>query len=99
MHEQPRKLFAKTLFIGVGGFWGGFFSLDVSIDVPWGGVQTCHVSERAKVALVSHYSAIGDTISCDAPYSAIGFKGKLALRYPGLSLDCNRPCLRKQVGA
>ena len=32
--------------------------------------------------LVSHYSAIGDTISCDAPYSAIGFRGKLFLRYP-----------------
>ena len=32
--------------------------------------------------LVSHYSAIGDTISCDAPYSAIGFTGKLFLRYP-----------------
>ena len=26
--------------------------------------------------LVSHYSAIGDTISCDASYSAIGFRGK-----------------------
>ena len=32
--------------------------------------------------LVSHYSAIGDTISCDAPYSAMGFRGKLFLRYP-----------------
>ena len=28
MHEQPRKLFTQTLFIGVGGFWGGFFSLE-----------------------------------------------------------------------
>ena len=27
-------------------------------------------------------SAIGNTISCDAPYSAIGFRGKLFLRYP-----------------
>ena len=26
--------------------------------------------------LVSHYSPIGDTISRDAPYSAIGFRGK-----------------------
>ena len=25
---------------------------------------------------MSHYSAIGDTISCDAPYSAIGFRGR-----------------------
>ena len=32
--------------------------------------------------LVSHYSANGDTISCDAPYSVIGFRGKLFLRYP-----------------
>ena len=49
---------------------------------------------------MSHYSAIGDTISCDAPYSAIGFRGKLFLRYPlkGLSLDCNRPFLKKEVG-
>ena len=30
----------------------------------------------------SNYSVIGDTISCDAPYSAIGFRGKLFLRYP-----------------
>ena len=34
------------------------------------------------IILVSHYSAIGDTISCDAPYSAIGFRGKLFVRYP-----------------
>ena len=26
---------------------------------------------------MSHFSAIGDTISCDAPYSAIGFRGEL----------------------
>ena len=31
---------------------------------------------------MSHYSAIGDTISCDAPYSAIGFRGKPFMRYP-----------------
>ena len=31
---------------------------------------------------MSHHSAIGDTISCDAPYSAIGFRGKIFLRYP-----------------
>ena len=32
MHEQPRKLFTQTLFIGacVCVFWGGFFSLEVS---------------------------------------------------------------------
>ena len=32
--------------------------------------------------LVSHYSAIGDTISCDAPYSAIGFRDKLLCDTP-----------------
>ena len=50
--------------------------------------------------LVSHYSAIGDTISCDAPYSAIGFRGKLFLRYPLARpvLECNRPLLQKEVG-
>ena len=31
--------------------------------------------------LVSHHSAISDTISFDAPYSAKGFRGKLFLRY------------------
>ena len=34
------------------------------------------------VVLVSCCSAIGDTISCDAPYSAIGFRGKFFLRCP-----------------
>ena len=38
--------------------------------------------KRVPNGLVSHYSAIGDTISCDAPYSAIGFKAKLFLRSP-----------------
>ena len=49
---------------------------------------------------MSHYSAIDDTISCDAPCSAIGFRGKFSLRCPlfGLSLDCDRPFLRKEVG-
>ena len=50
-------------------------------------------------SLVGHYNAIGDTISCDAPYSAMGIRGKLLLRYPlvGLSLDCDRPLLQKEV--
>ena len=34
------------------------------------------------LTLVSHYSVIGDTIWCDAPQNAIGFRGKLFLRYP-----------------
>ena len=42
--------------------------------------------------LVSYYSAIGDTISCDAPCSAIGFSGKLFLRYP------SKACLWIAIG-
>ena len=33
-------------------------------------------------SIVSHYSAIGATISCDAPKNALGSRGKLFLRYP-----------------
>ena len=57
--------------------------------------------QKCQRSLASHYGAIGDTISCDAPYSAIGFRGKLFLRYPlvrPVSLACNRPSLRKEVG-
>ena len=52
-------------------------------------------------SFLSHYSATSDTISCDDPCGAIGFRSKLFLRYPpllGLSLDCVRPFLRKEVG-
>ena len=45
--------------------------------------QTKENGRRPEI-LVSHSCAIGDTISCDAPYSAIGFRGKLLLRYPPL---------------
>ena len=31
---------------------------------------------------MSHCSAIGDALSCDAPYSAIGFRGNIFLRCP-----------------
>ena len=52
--------------------------------------------------LVSHYSAIGDTISCDARYGVIGFRAKLFLRDTpllGLSWDCDRSFLgRKRSG-
>ena len=44
---------------------------------------------------VPNGSAIGDTISRDAPYSAIGFRGD---SFFCLSLDCDRPFLRKEVG-
>ena len=50
--------------------------------------------EIGVVRRLLNYSAIGDTISCDAPYNAIGFKGKQAfLAIPplqGLSLDRDR---------
>ena len=43
----------------------------------------------------------GDTISWDAPYSAIDRLQRQALLailpLQGLSLDCNRPFLRKEV--
>ena len=44
--------------------------------------KTWKKKTRGSASIVSHYSAVGNTISCDAPYSAIGFKGKLFLRYP-----------------
>ena len=40
---------------------------------------------------MSHYSTIGDTISCDTPYSAIGIRRIFVFAMPpllGLSLDC-----------
>ena len=39
------------------------------------------------------YSTIGDTISCDAPYSAIDFRGKLFLRSPP-----SKACLWLAIG-
>ena len=44
--------------------------------------NTLYGHKECKMDLVSHYSAIGDTISCDAPYSAICFRGKFFLRCP-----------------
>ena len=38
--------------------------------------------------LVSQDSAIGDTLSCDAPYSAIGFRGKLSCDRPPRTKAC-----------
>ena len=46
-----------------------------------------------RVALVFYYSAIGDTILCDAPYSAKGFRGELCLRYPPCEI-----CLGTAIG-
>ena len=52
---------------------------------------------------MSHYSAIGDTISCDAPYGAIGFRGKFFLRCPPskacLWIAIGHFYLRKEVGS
>ena len=45
------------------------------------GLQSLPQSLATGDALSVHYSAIGDTLSCDAPYSAIVFRGKLLLRY------------------
>ena len=45
-------------------------------------LSKCYLTVLERLCLVSHYSTIGDTISCDAPYSTIGFRGKLFLRYP-----------------
>ena len=36
-----------------------------------------HNNSSEVADLVTHYRAIGDTISCDAPYSEIGCRGKL----------------------
>ena len=70
--------FGRGLFKG-GLAEGGVFHTPVRVVPPgWGPpLKKCPIW----VSLVSHYSAIGDTISCDAPYSAIGFRGKLFLRY------------------
>ena len=44
---------------------------------------------RPKCASVSHDSAIGDTISCNAPYSAIGFRGKFQRSGGVASIVCD----------
>ena len=81
----------------------GFFTLGDGCSLP----NVAHLSLHRLTLLgahdctfelvVSHYSAIGDTISCDAPYSAIGFRGKSYPPLLGLSLDCDRPLLRTEV--
>ena len=58
----------------------------------------CPINTESKpsfLGLVSHYSAIGV-----APYGAVGFRGKFSAMPPllGLSLVCDRPLLRKEVG-
>ena len=75
---------------------------NVSVS-PDFGIPTENVQLRFEsvAPLVFHCNAIGGTISCDAPYSAIGFRGKFFLRCPpllGLSLNCDRPFLRKKWG-
>ena len=56
-----------------------------------GGV--CRVGALLPSFFVSHYSGIGNTISCDAPYSAIGFRGKFFLRCPP-----SKACLLIAIG-
>ena len=52
---------------------------------PLGGQELAPAKSGQSSRLVSHYSAIGDTISCDAPYSAIGFRGELFLRFSNVA--------------
>ena len=73
--EKPYVARARTLGLTnerAVGSWEGQDSLprQVAPETP-----------SPELILVSHYSAIGDTISCDALYSAIVFRGKLLLRY------------------
>ena len=59
-----------------------------------GSQATCELAPWFGMILLSHYSAIGDTISCDAPYSAIGFRGKLFLQ----SYPPSKACLWIAIG-
>ena len=50
---------------------------------------------------VSHYSVIGDIVLCDAPIQRDRLQRRVLSAMPpllGLSLDCDRPFLRKEVG-
>ena len=47
----------------------------------WISLSPMNYPEITLTLLVSHYSAISNTTSCDALYGAIGFRGKLLLRY------------------
>ena len=49
---------------------------------PWHTYRSSQNDCPRKIILVSHYSAIGDAVSCDPPCSAIGFRGMVFLRYP-----------------
>ena len=56
-------------------------------------------SEGSPECLSVPFSAIGDTISCDAPYSAIQRPAFLAIPpLLGLSSDCNRPFFTERSG-
>ena len=50
--------------------------LAVLSTLPNTHTHTPHAHAHTHTHSVSHYSVIGDTISCDAPYSVIGFRGK-----------------------
>ena len=83
--RTPRGLWTKTLRVVA------FFVTDIRFWI-WRPAETrcmrllslLTMKTGTPVHLVSHYSAIGDTISCDAPYSAIGFRGKFFPAMPPL---------------
>ena len=55
-----------------------------------------NIRRRRGFCLVSHYSAISDTISCDVPYSTIGFRGRFSAIRPfcGNKWVCRSDSLR-----
>ena len=104
VRARPRSLSSLG---SKGGIWDVPRHFAGMSRTPRGVQKVCAKEVRAHFSfpillnLVSHYSAIADTILCDAPYSAIGFRGKLFLRYPPskASLDCDRPLLRERSGS
>ena len=60
-----------------------------------------HRDFHMRKSLVSRYSAIGDTISCNAPIYRDRLQRQAFSAIPpllGLSLDCDRTFLQKEVG-
>ena len=68
------------------------FALELRNNILSGYFPDWHWLRSMETCLVSHYSAIGDTISCNAPYSAKGFRGKIFLRWSAIPQEtqCDR---------
>ena len=70
--------------------------------ITWPRDSWAFITFTLGITLVSHYSAIGDTISCDAPFSTVGphWQAFPAIPPPlqGLSLDRDRPFVQKKWG-